>query len=69
MTKKVFDINEKVVVNGNKGQIESMLGKETKNPSELDWYQVKFENGQSEHYSEIDIKPIDENDEGEEKEL
>jgi len=51
-----FDIDEKVIVNGKEGNIVSMLGKETKDPNELDWYEIKFNDGSSDHYPVTEIK-------------
>jgi|GEM_PF-6066385 hypothetical protein len=53
-----YNISEKVTVWGMPATITIMLGKETNDPNELDWYEIKFENGNREHVPVTEITKI-----------
>jgi hypothetical protein len=51
-----MNIDDDVLIdNERKAKIVFQLGKETGNPNEEDWYEVKFENGSTDHYPESRI--------------
>ncbi len=51
-----YDIDEQVLAWGKKAKIVAQLGKETNDPKEENWYEVKFEDGKSDHVPSKDIQ-------------
>ena len=58
-TKMKYNIDDEVTVYGEKGIIKHQLGNETKDPNEIDWYEVEtVYDGKTDHYPATDIKPL-----------
>jgi len=54
-----MNIDDKVLIDGErKAKIVLQLGKETNDLNEEVWFEVKFENGSTDHYPESRISKI-----------
>lgn len=52
---KELNIDQPVFVKGQRGRIVHQLGMETTDENEPTWYEVEFDNGGSDHFTETEI--------------
>lgn len=61
-TETQYNINDLVTAKGYNneaiGKITAMLGKETSDPKEEDWYEIKYPDDHTIHVPATEIKPV-----------
>ena len=55
MEEREYNIGDEVRVGNSMGIILLQLGKETDDPKEVDWYEIEFDNGNTDHYPVTEI--------------
>jgi len=52
----MYDLEDKVtLITGDEVTIKHQLGKETKDPNEIVWYEVEYQDGKLDHIAETEI--------------
>ena len=52
----MYDLKDKVtLITGDEVTIKHQLGKETKDPNEIVWYEVEYQDGKLDHIAETEI--------------